>query len=192
MKITFFTVWALLICALLKGQNTEIDWYSESDNNGIIIQNSFPKGGPYDGPTVQHFNYSSLVFFTRVVNETDKPIELKMNFASDSIAIPDSPGTFMKLFLPQDTMSFDKERLYNYGVRHLKSFNNSTNFYTVLQAKESCLFYVVTIFYQTKKEYRNQDRGGNRAELILDGEELLYKMDPQIKSMPCGTIKFAN
>lgn len=52
------------------------EWYSESNTNGIIIQNSYPKGGPYLGPVKKNYNYSRLVFVTRVVNETSTPVEL--------------------------------------------------------------------------------------------------------------------
>src|SRR5687767_9158609 len=42
---------------------TNTKWYSETISDGVIIQNSFPKGGPYTGPTKKNFNYSTLVFF---------------------------------------------------------------------------------------------------------------------------------
>ena len=53
--------------------------------NGIIIQNSFPKGGPYAGSINKNYNYSYLVFFTRLINETGTPLDLTVNFSADSI-----------------------------------------------------------------------------------------------------------
>jgi hypothetical protein len=103
------------------------------------------------------------VFFTRVVNETDTPLELMINFSADSIPIPHSPDTFVKLFLPSDTMSHDKQSLYDYGVTELESFDKPTRFQKTISPNEECLFYVVAIFYQTRATAQNHQRGGNRA-----------------------------
>src|SRR5687768_9696189 len=143
---------------------------SETNTNGIVIQNSFPKGGPYTGPTKKNFNYSHLVFFTRLVNKTETPLELMINFSADSIPIPHSPDTFVKLFLPSDTMTHDKQSLFSYGVSELESFDRPTRFERTISPNEECLFYVVAIFYQTKTTEQNQQRGGNRAELVLKGQ----------------------
>ncbi|MEP0263228.1 hypothetical protein [Dokdonia sp.] len=189
-KCTITLVFFLLICSFVKGQKTDIQWYSETENNGITIQNSFPKGGPYTGPTKKHFNYSYLVFFTRVINETENQFELSVHFSADSIGIPDSPNTFVKLFLPPDTMTLEKQDLFSYGVTELESFEKPTKFQKTINSKEDCLFYVVAIFYQTRADIQNQQRGGNRAELILKGQDLFYKMSPQIDSLHCGQIMF--
>jgi hypothetical protein len=61
-------------------------------------------------------------------------------------------------------------------------------FQRTIKPKEECLFYVVAIFYQTIATAANQDRGGNRAELVLKGQDLFYRMPPQIDSLPCGQI----
>jgi hypothetical protein len=163
-------------------------WYSQINTNGIVIQNSFPRGGPYTGPTKTNFNYSHLVFFTRVVNETGSPIELIINFSADSIPIPGSADTFVKLFLPSDTMTADKQSVFDYGVKDLESFDKPTRFQKTIGPKEECLFYVEGIFYQTKASALNQDRGGNRAELVLKEQKLFYRMPPQIDLLPCGQI----
>src|SRR5688572_28030879 len=65
-------------------QTTNTKWYSETISNGILIQNSFPKGGPYPGFRGKNSNYSFLIFSTRVTNETTRPLELKINFPADS------------------------------------------------------------------------------------------------------------
>ncbi|AXT20161.1 hypothetical protein D7030_03335 [Flavobacteriaceae bacterium AU392] len=179
-----------MICFFVKGQTIDTKWYSEIVSNGVVIQNSFPKGGPYTGFTKKHYNYSYLVFFTRVINETGNPFELNVNFSADSIAIPNSPNTFVKLFLPPDTMTLDKQNLFSYGVTELESFDKSTRFQRIINPKEDCLFYVVAIFYQTRADARNQHRGGNRAELVLKGQELFYRMSPQIDFLSCGYINF--
>lgn len=176
-------------CTFVSGQEiAKTEWYSETNTNGIVIQNSYPKGGPYPGTPKRHFNYSRLVFFTRIVNETKHPIELTIHFSADSIPIPGSPNTFVKLFLPSDTMTHDKQSLFNYGARELESFDESTRFQKTISPDDECLFYVVAIFYQTKATAQNQQRGGNRAEFVLIGQDLFYKMPPQINSLHCGQI----
>lgn len=172
------------------GQSKGTKWYSESASNGVIIQNSFPKGGRYTGPTIEYFNYSYLVFFTRVINETENPFDLTVHFSADSIEIPNSPYTFVKLFLPPDTMTFDKQNLFSYGITELASFDRSTRLQRTINSKEDCLFYVVAIFYQTRSDARDQQRGGNRAELVLKGQDLFYRLPPQIDSQLCGNIVF--
>lgn len=176
-------------CTLTVGQVIpKTNWYSESNTNGILIQNSFPKGGRYAGVIKKNFNYSQLVFFTRVVNETETPLELSIHFSADSIPIPNSPDTFVKLFLPSDTMTYDKQSVFNYGVRELESFDKPTRFQKTIGPHEECLFYVVGIFYQTRATAQNQERGGNRAELVLNGSDVFYSMPPQIDLLPCGHI----
>lgn len=180
-----------MICSFVKGQSIGTKWYSESENNGVIIQNSFNRGGPYTGRTIKHFNYSHLVYFTRVINETEKSFELTINFSADSIAIPDSPDTFVKLFLPPDTMTLAKRNSFDFGVADLESLDQSTCFQRKLNPKEDCLFNVVAIFYQTRDGIQHQQRGGNRAEFILKGNDLYYRMSPQIDSLFCGQIVFS-
>ncbi len=133
-----------------------------------------------------------MVYFTRVINETEKPLELTVNFYADSIAIPNSPNTYVKLFLPPDTMTLDKQNSFSYGVADLESFDQSTRFQRTINPNEDCLFNVVAIFYQTKAGVWNPERGGNRAELILKGQDLYYRMPPQIDSLLCGHIVLKN
>ena len=172
MRTTFSVLALLLICAFVKGQTSDTKWYSEATNNGVTIQNRYPKGGPYTGPTTKHFNYSYLVFHTRVENGTEAPLEVSVNFSADSILIPDSPNTFVKFFLPSDTMTMDKQPLFSYGITELASLEKSTAYHKRLNPQEDCLFYVVALFYQTKAEAWRQYRGGNRAEFILQGQDL--------------------
>lgn len=193
MRLTICLLFFLSLSSSAIGQSlTEIStppkWYSETKSNGITIQNSFPKGGQYPGPTTRNYHYSYLVFFTRIVNETETPLELKINFNADSIAIPNSPATFVKLFLPSDTMTLAKQALYSYGITKLESLDDPSSFRQTINPKGECLFYVVAIFYQTNPMAQDQPRGGNRAELVLEGEKLFYRMPPQVKDLACGQI----
>ncbi len=189
-RIMRFTIFILftLISTFISGQGLDSNWYSEYSTNGIRIQNSFPKGGPYTGSVENMFNPSYLVFFTRITNETESPLEIELNFSSDSIPIPDSPGTYMKLFLPSDTMTMDKQNLFSYGITELEFSNRPKKLKRRIGPNDDFLFYVVAFFYQTEKDKWQQGRGGNRAELVLNGDELYYKIPPQEPSLFCGRI----
>ncbi|MGH9927163.1 MAG: hypothetical protein ACRD5B_17500, partial [Nitrososphaeraceae archaeon] len=89
--------------------DTEIK-YSDPTGKGVIIQNSLPKSGGvadeksrYTDSTEKNYRYA--IFWTRVINETATPLELTINFPADSFAILPSPGSYLKLFLPPDTMT---------------------------------------------------------------------------------------
>ncbi|MEM9022843.1 MAG: hypothetical protein AAGB22_03830, partial [Bacteroidota bacterium] len=120
--------------------------------------------------------------------ETWNSIELSLHFSADSIPIPNSPHTFVKVFLPPDTMTLDKQPAFSYGVTRLTSFDKPTSFQRTIMPKEDCLFYTVALFYQTKNDAWSEERGGNRAEFIFDGKGLIFNMLPQIDALPCGQI----
>jgi len=184
-----------LICVIslqtfIFAQNLSSNWYSESNDRGIIIQNSFPKGGLYAGTKKEHHNYSALIFFSRVINKTNKTIELFVDLPSDPISIPNAPNTYLELYLASDSMTLDKQSLFNYGFTDFDGLDSSTLIHKNLDHNEEHLFYVVAIFYQTSREARNESKGGNRSELFFDGQKLFYSMLPQIDSMSCGFIRF--
>lgn len=87
-------------------------------------------------------------------------------------------------------MTLEKVNSFSYGVRELETLDSSTEFQRKIMPKDDCLFYVVAIFYQTRPDAQNQERGGNRGEFIVKGQDLIYKMSPQIKSLSCGNINF--
>ncbi len=173
----------------IKDYKLATKWYSETASKGVIIQNSFPKGGPYTDPTGKKFGHS--IFWTRVINETATPLELTINFPADSFAILPSPDSYLKLFLPPDTMTLDKEWLYDYGATGLKSFldtglNKPTMLQRTINPKEECLFYIGALSYQSG--------GMVRAGLVLKEQNLFYRISiiPHFDSalFPCGHIIF--
>ena len=189
----------LVFCTSGKGQN-KFDWYSETASQGVRIQNSLPVGmGSLDSSGRTGYTDSSgkffgyLIFFSRVINETATSLELTLNFPADFA----SPYSYLKLLLPPDTMTLDKESLFNYGVTDLKSFlDNSFNKPTMLQRtinpKEECLFHIVALW--SKFEGRPSKFGGvARAELALKENDLFYRITgitPELDSalIPCGNI----
>jgi hypothetical protein len=170
-------------------KTTNAKWYSETISNGILIQNNFPRGGPYPSFTGKNSNYSFLIFSTRVTNQTTSPVELKIHFPADSFPTGEAGNVYMKIFLAPDTMKFDKETRYIAGLKSFLDFNQSTMLQRTINPKEEYIFYIGTVFYQAKgTEWGDRSRGGNRAELILKGKELFYRMPPQIDYLSCGHI----
>lgn len=132
MRLIIFLVLSLSFCTFAMGQITK---YSDTTyhilinkrpkapsatSNGITIQNSFPKGDRYTDPNGKAIGYA--VFWTRVMNETASPLDLSINFPADTLAISGEPVSYVKVFLPPDKMTMDKESLYNYGATGLTSF----------------------------------------------------------------------
>jgi hypothetical protein len=173
--------------SLDKTANTK--WYSETISNGVRIQNSFPRGGPYPSTTEKNSNYSFLIFSTHLTNETASPLKLKISFPADSFPTGETGNVYMKIFVAPDTMKFDKETSHIDGLAYFLDFNNGTILQTTINPKEEYILYIGTVFYQAKgTEWGDRSRGGNRTELTLKGEELFFSMPPQINSFPCGHI----
>jgi hypothetical protein len=162
--------------------------YTDSTGIVVIIQNSFPNGGPYTDPTGKNFGYR--IFWTRVINETATPLELTINFPADSFAILASPDSYLKVFLPLDTMTLDKETLYSYGATGLESFldtglNKPTMLQRTINPKGACLFYIGVLFLGSD--------GVARAGLVLKEQDLFYKINLLGSALiPCGQIVFKN
>lgn len=160
--------------------------YTDSIGKRLVIQNSLPKAGPrYTDPTGKEYVYA--VFWTRIINETANPVEVAIDFPVDSFQIPSSSGLYMKLLLPSDTMTIDKEFLYDYGLT-IKSFldhyrHKSSSLKRIIHPKTSSAFYVVAL----------SDRGANgilRTELSLKENNLFYRIND--KEIPCGSINLKN
>jgi hypothetical protein len=165
--------------------NTKYE-YTESNGARLIIQNSFPKSGiNYTDPNGRKYIYA--VFWTQIINETFDPLELTIDFPLDSFEIPFSPGTYMKLLLPPDTMTIEKDPLSDYGL-NLKSFldnsrHKSSSLKRTIHPGSSTAFYVVTL--------SNRGVGGMlRTGLALRGQNLFYSVND--KEIHCGSINLKN
>ena len=175
--------------------------YTDSNGERLIIQNGFPRGGSqYTDPNGEVYGYA--VFWTRIINETNNPLELKVDFP-DSYEVPSLPGKYFKILVPPDTMTRDKEDLFNYGLTDLDSFlDNSihkpSSLKRTINPKESSGFYVLKLSLTTEGP-----RGGGdilRTGLSLKGQDLFYRVSvynstppPSIiseKEIHCGSINF--
>jgi len=179
-----------------RGIDTKYE-YTDSIGKSLIIQNSLPKGESYTDPNGKE--YFKVIFWTRIINETNNPLELEIDFPVDLYEVAGLPGKYYKVLVPPDTMTIDKEPLYNYGLTGLKSFlDNSihkppSSLKRNINPKESSGFYVVKLSDGTE--------GGGilRTGLILKGQDLFYRISVwnstaliSEKEIDCGSINLKN
>lgn len=164
--------------------------YTSSTGKGITIQNSYPKGGMIEPNGTQYIDstgkrYSFRAFWTRIINETNTPLELNINCPADSFAIFTPPDSYLKLYLPTDTLTYDKLSSFNYGLTGLKSyldanFKKASLLQKTINPNEEHIFYMVALSYQAG--------GFTRAALILKEQDLYYRIS--IAPHGSGTIPF--
>jgi len=168
--------------------------YTDSIGKRLIIQNGFPKGGTHTDPNGEVYDYR--VFWTRIINETDNPLELKIDFPVDSYEYPGLPGKYYKVLVPSDTITVDSN-----GLAGLKPFSDNSihklsSLKRTINPKESGGFYVIIpTLYEGAQ-------GALRTGLSLKAQDLLYKISlikgpPPIsliseKEINCGSINLKN
>ena len=172
--------------------------YADSMGKRLIIQNGLPKGEGYTDPNGKE--YFKTIFWTRIINETDNPLELKIDFSVNSYEFPSSHSRRFKILLLADTMTFDKEPFHDYCITDLKSFLDNRIYHPsslkrTISSKESSGFYVVILFEKGLV-------GPFRTGLSITGRNLFYRVS-QYDSTPshslvddkeiiCGSINLKN
>jgi hypothetical protein len=169
--------------------------YIDSKGGSLTIQNSLPKGGmKYTDVNGEVYNYA--VFWTRIINETDNALELKINFPLNSYEVPSLPGKYYKILVPLETMTPNKSSLFLYGLTDLESFldNNihkQSSLKRTIKPKESSGFYVVMLCLS------DGAHGTLRTELNLKKKNLFYRIKvdgsksknkSNDKEIRCGSI----
>jgi hypothetical protein len=151
--------------------------YTDASGKRLIIQNGYPRGGiRYTAPDGEEYGYA--VFWTRITNETDTPLELNIDFPN-SYEVPSIPGKYFKLLVPPDTMTLDKVGIYNFGLTDLASFLDSSihqpsSLKRTIHPNESTGFYFVKLSL-----VREGPIGGGdvlRTGLLLKGQDLFYRV----------------
>lgn len=178
--------------------------YTNAAGKRVIIQNGYPRGGSrYTDPDGEVYGYA--VFWSRIINETDEPLELAIDFL-DSYEVPSLPGKHFKIVVPPDTMTRDKEGFFNYGLTNVASFlDNSihkpSSLKRTINPKESGGFY----FLKLSLVSEGLQGGGDilRTGLGLKGQDLFYRVSvynssprPSVaiseKDIECGSINLKN
>ena len=189
----------------LKNVQSDKDVYTKyeyADFNGkeVIIENSFPKGGmKYTDPNGNVCGYA--VFWTRIINETDNPLELKIDFPLNKYEISNFPGKYFKVLVPSDTMTLDKKSLFFYGLTGIESFldnniNKPSSLRRTIYPKRSSGFYFIMLIMT------EEATGMTRTGLSLKGQDLFYKISRYSSTKPislidekeihCGSINLKN
>lgn len=157
--------------------------YIDSLGTELTIQNSFPKSGiNYTDRRGKKYVYA--VFWTTIANNSTEPFELSIDFPTDSFELPALSGNYIKLLLPVDTMTLEKEALFDYGLA-VKPFldrgiGQSSSLKRIIYPKQTSGFYVVIL----------SNRGVNgtlRTELYVKDQNLFYRING--KEIRCGKIK---
>lgn len=165
--------------------------YRETENKGIIIQSSYPKGDRYVDSKGKEFGVG--IFWSRVVNETNTPVELEVNFTGEEWTTP-SMSVTLGVSLLSDTMLLDKVSQYSYGIRDLRTVLDAglqpTRLRRTIKPQEDWFFYVMII--PNSKPNVPTKGGGTRTELILKDSKLFYevRLDDESLSIPCGDLVF--
>jgi hypothetical protein len=189
----------LTICSAAIGQTSPTrNWvdtevmYTDSAGKSVMVHNSLPKGGgryiDSDGKS-----YKYVIFWTRVINESITPLELAIKFSADPFTIFPSPDSYIRIFLPPDTMTLGKVQLGDFGLTNLQpfldaGFDKPSMLQKTINPKEEYLFYIPVLFYQA--------RGTTRTALVLKGQDLFFRISitPGVDSalIPCGQLVFKN
>ena len=106
-----------------------------------------------------------------------------MDFQVESYELPSSPGRYFKVVIPSDTMTLDKESLFNYGIDLEFFLNNNLHKPSSLQStimpKGFNSFYVIVLFNKGVD-------GVLRTGLSINEQKLFYRIND--KDIHCGKI----
>jgi hypothetical protein len=162
--------------------DTEVK-YSFANQKDVIFTHSLPKGGGQYN--LKGIKYNHVVFWTRINNQTSTPIKLQVTFPN--ITYLQSPDAHIKILLPKDTMSHEKEQLFNYGLTGFEFLlnDNTRQVKTLIKTidpKKGYYFYIPVFMHEIN--------GTARASIVLKGEKLFYKITIGKDSafIPCGSL----
>jgi hypothetical protein len=162
--------------------DTEVK-YSFANQKDVIFAHSLPKGGGQYN--LKGIKYNHVVFWTRIHNQTSTPIKLQLTFPD--ITYLQSPDAHIKILLPKDTMSHEKEQLFNYGLTGFEFLlnDNTRQVKTLIKTidpKKDYYFYIPVFMHEIN--------GSARASIVLKGEKLFYKISigKDTAFIPCGSL----
>jgi hypothetical protein len=169
--------------------------YTDSTGKRLIIQNSLSKGGMrYTDANGKVYVY--VVFWSRIINETDTTLEFKIDFPLNSYELPSLRGKYFNISIAPDTMTLDREHLFDHGLTDIKSLldrsiHKPSSLKRSINPKGSTGFYVVLL------SPVGSANGTIRTGLSLKGEDLFYRINvdgsrsngqSSDKEIHCGSI----
>jgi hypothetical protein len=153
--------------------NTEYR-YNDTSGKSLIIQNSLPKGGlEYTDNNGENFVYA--IFWTLIINETDNPFKLSIEFPATSFRRQDSPDNYFKIFVPKKKINFNNLSLLNFGIGDLGAIlddklQKASSLQRTISPKNTSSFYVITLFNKGLE-------GPVRAGLSAKEDNLFYRLN---------------
>lgn len=180
---------------LIKQSASKKNWvhteerFEDSLGRAIRVYNSYPRGGAYNG-SGQTDGYR--IFWTSIVNESETPLKLTVEFPIDSFPTLTSPNAYIKALIPPNTMTLEKLELFDFGVTNIKSildngFKKPSKLEITLNPKQEYFYYTLFLFHESE--------GTARSALVLKGQDLFYRISIDSQPpliIPCGRIKFIN
>jgi hypothetical protein len=170
---------------------------TETDHEGIIIQNSFPRGDGYRDSNGKV--YGVAIFWTRIVNRSKQPIALSIDFKADSLVNRAMGNLRSRLFLPPDTMTLDKNQLYGYGIADLRSVLDNgidapTSLRRTILPDQEYMFRVGMVSDPTTISASERRDYVLRSGLVLKKEDLVYIIRANSDStlVPFGKMVFTD
>jgi hypothetical protein len=166
--------------------------YTDSDSRRLIIQNSYPRGELYTGPDGQQ--YTKVIFWTRIINETNNALKLAIDFSGDAYEIPGSVESsvvrYYKLIILPDTLTRDKESLHNYGLNFDPTdFGKPSSLNRTVHPNDSSGFFVIKLYKISEEDRAIVKRGGSgvsRAGFSIKGQDVFWTLNG--KAFLCGKI----
>jgi hypothetical protein len=197
--LTVIRLWTTILILLTFIYSCSDNTQHSDTHSGVTILTVGPRGGDYTDSTGKEFGFR--IFRTHIINDTIIPIELTLNFPSDSVALPIDSITslgitksdrYVRVFLfPQTMAPAKKEEVYNYGVTGIESFldtelSKAAILKITIQPKQNLTLYIGALLYPAF--------GQARAKLFINGQNLVYRIsiEPPLDSalISCGQIVF--
>jgi hypothetical protein len=161
--------------------------YANSEGKRIILENGGPKGDTYTSKNGK--KYFKVLFWTRIINEADTPLEFRIDFPYDWYELSSSPQIAFKILLPSDTMALDKMPSYNFGLTDLQSFLDShidkpSSLKRTINPNHASGFFVIIL----RPLAADGPSGILRTGMILKEQTLFYKIS-RYDSAPVHRLK---
>lgn len=171
--------------------------YTNAAGERVMIHNSFPRGDAYTAPDGK--NYFRIIFWTRITNQTQHPLAFNLTFPAQFNTGNDTTSKHDNVYIANDTMTLEKETMYNYGFTGVDAFLNQhlhkpTTLHRTVPPKASTGFYIIYLRHST----HTTPDGTLRTGLYLNGQNLMYKISRYAAQQPhaltsqfeinCGSI----
>lgn len=152
--------------------------YADASGARLVLQSGLPRcGARFKARNGEE--YSWVVFWSRIINETGNRLDLNIEFPVDEGEDTSSSGNYFKVLVPPDTMTIAKMPLYNYGLQDMDSFLDTSIQKSFVSLKRSVdprdsTGFLVVVLSRLHNVQPNANLGFLRAALSLKESSLFY------------------